>query len=394
MKKSLRVAFVTETYPPEVNGVANTAACFVEGLRRRQHEIHLVRPRQHAGDASDGSNLEQTLMRGMPIPRYPGLRLGLPAKGALLRLWSLRRPDVVHIVTEGPLGWSALAAARQLRLPVSTDFRTNFHTYSGHYGIGWLRRPIAAYLRKFHNRAALTLVPTEKVRSELEELGFRRLQVVARGVDATLFGPAHRSAALRAEWGAGAEDTVIIHVGRLAREKNLAALIATWERISAADPRARFVFVGDGPARDSLCARCPGAIFAGVRRGEDLARHFASGDLFLFPSLTETFGNVTLEAMASGLAVVAYDYAAAGAHIAHSESGVLVPFGDDSLFVQHAAALARDVPRMRGLGVRARARAEELSWERVVGQFETLLWAVAAGEYGDWLVTERDAKPA
>ena len=106
LKKSLRIAFVTETYPPEVNGVANTAARFVEGLRARNHEIQLVRPRQNRSDHA-GDGMQEVLMRGLPIPRYPGLKMGLPAKRALGALWSRQRPDIVHIVTEGPLGWSA-----------------------------------------------------------------------------------------------------------------------------------------------------------------------------------------------------------------------------------------------------------------------------------------------
>src|SRR5262245_14165717 len=161
-RRSLRVATVTETWPPEVNGVAQTAARFVEGLRALGHEIQLVRPRQ---SPLDSARTDEILMRGMALPRYPSLRLGLPAKSALVRLWTLRRPDALHVVTEGPLGWSALAAAEKLRLPVVSDFRTNFHAYSSHYGVGWLKKPILAYLRKFHNRTLATLVPSETMRA-------------------------------------------------------------------------------------------------------------------------------------------------------------------------------------------------------------------------------------
>src|SRR5262245_46184244 len=136
LRRSLRVAVVTETWPPEVNGVAGTAARFAEGLRGAGHQIQLVRPRQ-AHDAS--SSQEEFLVRGLAIPKYPSLKLGLPARRALERLWTLRRPDAVHIVTEGPLGWSALKAAEKLKLPVVSDFRTNFHAYSLHYGVGWLK---------------------------------------------------------------------------------------------------------------------------------------------------------------------------------------------------------------------------------------------------------------
>jgi glycosyltransferase involved in cell wall biosynthesis len=375
---SMRVAVVTETYPPEVNGVAISAARFVEGLRGLDHQIQLVRPRQGADDAGGAhAGLQEVLVRGVAIPRYRDLRIGLPAKRSLERLWSLRRPDVVHIVTEGPLGWSALRAATKLRLPVVSDFRTNFHAYSGHYGVGWLKAPILAYLRKFHNRTACTLVPTEALRAELAQLGFARLRVVARGVDTALFAPSRRDEALRAQWGARPDDPVLIHVGRLAAEKNLSALVTVFEHARRAAPGAKLVLVGEGPMRTELQARCPDAVFAGRRTGEDLARHFASGDVFVFPSLTETWGNVTLEALASGLAVVAFDYAAAAELIHHGTSGLLVPCGDTASFVAHAAALAADLPRAQALGARGRLTAVQRAWDAVVRELEAALAAAA-----------------
>ena len=380
-RRALRIAVVTETYPPEVNGVSLTAARFVEGLRRRGHQIQLVRPRQDRGEAAGAdAGFHEILTRGMPIPRYPNLRLGLPAQRALAELWTRDRPDVVHLVTEGPLGWSAQRAAQRLRLPAVSDFRTNFHAYTQHYGVGWLKAPIVAYLRKFHNRTLFTFVPSETVRAELAALGVRGLRVIARGVDTALFDPARRSESLRASWGAGPSDPVLLHVGRLAAEKNLTDLLAAFEAARAYSPRARFVLVGDGPARQEVQARCPGAVFAGMRRGEDLAAHYASGDLFLFPSLTETYGNVTVEALASGLAVVAYDYAAAAAHIRHGLNGALASFGSAAEFTGLAVSLAADLPRARALGANAREQVLAFGWSRVVQQLEAVLEAAAAAE--------------
>ena len=377
-KKALRIAYVTETYPPEVNGVANTAVRFVEGLRARGHAIQLVRPRQDRGDhAHNTTGYREILMPGMPIPRYPDLRMGLPSTGELQRLWNMERPHLVHIVTEGPLGWSALRAALKLKLPVSSDFRTNFHAYSRHYGIGWLQKPIAAYLRGFHNRTGLTLVPTEAMRADLTRRGFRNLRVVARGVDTQLFDPTRRSLTLRAHWGAGPDDPVVLHVGRLAPEKNLEPVITAFEQARTVHSRAKLVFVGDGPARDSLRARCPDAVFAGTRIGVDLAEHYASGDVFLFSSLTETFGNVTVEALASGLAVVAYDYAAAREHIVHGHNGMLARYDDSAEFARHAISLLQNPARRREIGQRAHLCAETLAWTNVVEEFETMLQAVA-----------------
>jgi glycosyltransferase involved in cell wall biosynthesis len=308
--------------------------------------------------------------------------MGLPAKRALTGLWSRHRPDIVHIVTEGPLGWSALEVAHKLKIPVSSDFRTNFHAYSRHYGIGWLQKPIAAYLRRFHNRTLLTLVPTDAMKRDLATLGFRNLRVVARGVDTQLFNPSRRSEALRAAWGAAPDDLVVLHVGRLAPEKNLDPVLAAFEQIRLLRPRAKLVFVGDGPARAELQSRCPQAVFAGMRTGENLAIHYASGDLFLFPSLTETFGNVTVEAMASGLAIVAYDYAAAAEYLDHGRSGLLVGYGDTQEFVRLAAALAQCPARLREFRAAARLCAERLAWDHVVEQFEMLLVAAAGAQSG------------
>lgn len=368
--RSLRVACVTETYPPEVNGVAMTIARVVEGLQQRGHDVQLVRPRQ---DAQDGPGVHEVLMRGLPIPRYPHLRMGVPSKRALVRLWSQQRPDVVHIATEGPLGWSALHAARHLKLPVSSDFRTNFHAYSQHYGIGWLRKPIMAYLRRFHNAANCTMVPTEALRRDLAAVGFERLSVVSRGVDTQRFSPAHRSDALRTQWGVAPDDVVVACVGRLAAEKNLGLLLDAYAAIRARQPRSRLLLVGDGPMRAEIQARCPDAILAGQRTGADLAAHYASADLFAFPSLTETFGNVTAEAMASGLPVVAFDCAAAAQWIQSGVNGQVVAPNQPAAWVQVAVQLAQSPAQRQRLGEQARVQALGHSWERVLLHFEALL---------------------
>lgn len=371
--RSLRVAYVTETWPPEVNGVSLTAARMVEGLQRRQHEVQLVRPRQSADGDGAATQLHEVLMRGLPIPRYPQLRLGLPAQRQLLALWATRRPDVVHVATEGPLGWSAVQAARRLRLPVTSDFRTNFHAYSAHYGVGWLRKPIMVYLRKFHNRTLATMVPTEPLRRELTAAGFRNVQVVARGVDTRGFAPAFRSDELRRSWQAGPDDLVVLCVGRLAAEKNLPLLARAFDAIRREDPRARLVLVGEGPQRAELARALPEACFAGQQRGAALAAHYASADLFVFPSLTETFGNVTAEAMASALPVLAFDYAAAAQLIRSGESGMLVPFGDEDEFVRGAVVLARSQAHRRALAAAARRRALLQDWDDVIVRFESEL---------------------
>jgi glycosyltransferase involved in cell wall biosynthesis len=378
----LRVTIVSETYPPEVNGVALTLQRMLEGLRARRHVVQLVRLRQHADDLPRRARgFHEVLLRGVPIPCYVHLRMGVPCTSALERLWSMQRPDVVHIATEGPLGWSALRAARRHGVPTVSDFRTNFHAYSKHYGVGWLQRAIVGYLRGFHNRTLATMVPTPVLQRELAAQGFYNLRVVARGVDTEQLSPARRDVALRRLWGAGDDTVVVLCVSRLASEKNLTLLWRAFEAIRRRGIEARLVLVGDGPQRAQLQALCQGAHFAGVRRGLDLAAHYASADLFVFPSLTETFGNVVPEAMASGLPVVAFDHAAAGQLVRHGDNGWLAALREPVQFVDLAAHAAGDRTALQAMGARARSTALALDWQRVVDELEAVLrHAVAHAE--------------
>jgi glycosyltransferase involved in cell wall biosynthesis len=375
----MRIAMVTETYPPEVNGVARTIGLMAEGLQRRGHSIELVRPRQNGHDRSlEEKNFSEILVSGIPIPRYTQLKMGVPSRRVLERRWREERPDIVHIATEGPLGWSALAAARRLGIPAASDFHTNFHTYTRDYGMAWLARPVTAYLRGFHNRAACTMVPTREIAQELGALRFERLRVVGRGVDPAVFHPARRSRELRAAWGARDDTLVALCVSRFAHEKNFALVIRAYEAMHRIRSDAKLVLVGDGPLADELRRENVGCVIAGRKVNGELAAHYASADVFLFPSMSETWGNVTLEAMASGLGIVAYDYAAAREVLRHGTSALLARFGDAAAFIAQAERLAREPQLAVDLGKEARKTSEHLTWERIVADFEAVLRDVAA----------------
>jgi len=373
----LRIAFVTETYPPEIGGAALCAGRFVEALLAHGHEVQLVRPRQPGERAgTPPAGLRTMLVPGVPVPFHHGLQLGLPRGGALLRDWRATRPDVVHLVSEGLLGRSALHAAQRLRIPFTSSFHTNFPSYGRHYGLGWLKDVALAYLRSFHNRARLTLVPTGQVRDQLAAEGFCHLAVVGRGVDTELFRPERRSESLRRQWAASPDDLVVLLVGRLAPEKNVPLALRAFRAMESLR-RVRLVLVGEGPERRRLAAANPDVVFTGMLRGETLAEHYASADVFLFPSLTETFGNVTLEAMSSGLAVAAYDDAAAAQHIRPFASGLLAPRGDAAEFVAHARRLAAQPDLVRRLGPSARQAVLGCGWDRVGEAFTKALEGLA-----------------
>ncbi|MFC7301456.1 glycosyltransferase family 4 protein [Cognatiluteimonas weifangensis] len=367
----MRYAIVSETYPPEINGVALTVQGLEQGLRARGHKVSLLRPRQ-AGETATGL-AHEWLLRGAPLPRYPGLRFGLPATRRLLAAWRTAPPDAIYVATEGPLGWSALRAARRLGIPAATGFHTRFDAYMRAYGVAFLERAALHWMRRFHNGADATLVPTRELQALLQARGFANVLRLPRAVDTQLFRPQHRDRALRAAWDAVGEAPVAIHVGRIAAEKNLALAVRGFRALQRERPDARLVWVGDGPERARLAREHPDFVFCGVQRGQALARHFASTDLFLFPSRSETFGNVTLEALASGVPTVAFDYGAAREHLRDGVHGAAVADGDDAGFIAACVRIGSDDALRARLRGATPAAVAGLRPERVAADFDAIL---------------------
>ncbi len=368
----MRIGIVSETYPPEINGVALTVQSLAVGLAGRGHSVDLIRPRQ-SQPHDDEPGIDVLSMRGGALPRYPGLRFGLPAGRKLGKHWRDNRPDAVYIATEGPLGWSAIRTAKRMGIPVSSGFHTRFDHYADHYGVGFLTPLVRGYLRRFHQRAVATLVPTDALSQELQRMGISNARMLRRAVDTQLFHPDKRDNALRRSWGVDATTPVVLYVGRIAAEKNLELAVQAFAAIRQQNPNARYVWVGDGPARAALQEAHPDFIFAGMQRGETLASHFASADLFVFPSLSETFGNVILEALAAGLPVVAYAEGAAREHLVDGVNGYCIAAGNADAFVDAAARLASNPGLIRHMGRAAHASMAGLSPDAVIRDFETLL---------------------
>lgn len=295
-----------------------------------------------------------------------------------------KRPDVVYVATESPMGASAVKAARTLEVPVVMGFHTNFHQYMKDYHFSRLETAAVNYLRKLHNRAGMTVVPTEEMRRTLEGMGFERLSVMGRGVDAVLFNPARRDASLRQSWGVWRDEVVFGVVGRLAREKNLVTALGLYTRLQREFPDCgmKMVVVGDGPMMNSLRSEFPDAVFCGMRRGEDLARHYAAMDVLLFASETETFGNVLLEGMASGLATVSYRYAASADVVLDGINGLQAEKGDEEGFYSAMRRLLEDGQMIRRLGKQARRTVNSRTWDSIHDRFEELLASVAREENG------------
>ncbi|MET0327584.1 MAG: glycosyltransferase family 1 protein [Luteimonas sp.] len=367
----MRYAIVTDTYTPDINGVALTLQSYVRGLRARGHTVDVVRPaRLGEPPGGDATTLRSRRRR---VPRYPGLRLGFPAGRQLRKRWGDARPDAIYVATEGPLGWSALNAAQALDIPVVTALHTRFDIYMGAYGVPWLQPAALSWMRRFHARADATLVATQALAAELRAAGIGHPVVLSRAVDCAQFDPARRDAALRAEWGVADDALVAIHVGRVAAEKNLGLAVRAFRALQAERPDARMVFVGDGPERAALQRANPDFIFAGSQRGDALGRHFASADLFLFPSRSETFGNVVLESMACGVPQVAFDHGAATEHLCDGRHGARIAGDDEDAFIAAAVTLSTDAAARREMGLAARDAMRRLTPARVADDLDALL---------------------
>lgn len=387
----MRLTFVTDTYPPDVNGVANTLRRLRGLLAARRHTVDLVLPGDlregalKAGELATDDPAAGLKIGALPVPGYKGLRFGLPSRSTLRKHWTTHRPDVIYVATESPLGYSAVEAAEDLGILVVSGFHTNFDTYMQDYNVPMLKEIAGGYLKNLHNRTAATFAPSPDVIARLESMGFKDTRLLGRGVDTVFFDPAKRDPDLRAAWGAGENDTVGLYVGRVAPEKNLPLALQAAKLLAEDEASAgrifRMVVVGDGPKRPELAKAHPKVHFAGTRTGDELARHFASADLFLFPSTSETFGNVILEAMASGLVTVAFHYAAALLHLENGKNGLSAPLGDEAAFLS-ACRAAAERSRWPDWRSAARATSLDLSWDSVADRFERDLLSLLENRHG------------
>jgi len=366
----MKIDIVTDTFAPDINGVAMTLGRLTDGLRLRGHRVHVIR-------TGGSAQKNETVAASVTLPGYKEVRLGLPESSKLRRRWLKRRPDAIYVATESLLGRSAVKAARSLGIPVATGFHTNFHEYMDQYHLGGLQPAAMAYLKRFHKYSDCTLAPSPELVERLKAEGFEEVHLLGRGVDTHLFSPGQRCEKLRAGWGAAPSSPVVIVVGRLAAEKNLDLAVAAFAGMKAAFPDLQCVIVGDGPLREKLAEKNPSIHFTGMLTGGELARHYASADLLLFPSETETFGNVLLEGLASGLVTVSYDYAAAARYVRSGENGFVAEKGNHEEFLRlslHAVGLHRH----QGLRHAARETTLSLGWDQVVWEFEKRLETIAA----------------
>lgn len=360
----LRIAFFTDAFYPQINGVSNTLLYLSQYLREHQIE-HLFFAPDYEGEERDDARIPVVRYKGIRPPICPECCLAFPSSAKVHQALADFRPDVVHIVTEQGIGWAGLRAARALNIPIVMSYHTNFDKYLDFYHLKYLNKAVTAYMKWFHNFALVNLCPSTNTLLNLQKQGFTRLDIWSRGIDLKRFHPAHFSEEARKLMG-GKDKTVFLYVGRIAAEKGLDIYFQSIKAINEEyGAQLQFVFTGEGPYLDELMAQqIPNIIFTGPKRGQELAAIYASADAFVFPSGTETFGNVLLEAMASGLPVVCADAGGVTDFTENNENAFVFKNGD-TIDLTHALRKMLNPQFRAAIRRKALETARSRSWETI-----------------------------
>lgn len=365
----MRIGIFTETFLPKWDGVANTLCHLLEHLQRRGHEVLVIAP-EGAPDVYAGARIIG--LPSFPLPFYPALKLAPPLRNAGREMLDFR-PDLLHLVNPAVLAHAGLRRARELDVPVVMSYHTDLPGYTRRYGVGFAENALWAYFRWLHNQADLNLAPSSWTRDEMRANGIENIRLWGRGVNTQKFRPGRRSEEWRRRLGATRPDDIVcLNVGRLAVEKRLEVMRPALD----AYPQVKMAFVGDGPHRPELerVFAGTGTTFLGYLEGEDLADAYAAGDVFVFPATHDTFGNVILEGMASGLPVIAARKGGPVDLVQETRNGFLFEPDNPDAFAARLGWLLRDDDLRRRLGAGARSFAERMTWERILD------WLIA--DYG------------
>lgn len=362
----MKVVYFTESLLPHVDGVSRTLAQLFSFLERRGVDFRVYSPFVPGPEVEWSHRVRP--VRYVRFPLYPDYRVSLPFGRGVWRELEAWRPDLVHVVSPTPMASRALRWAGARGLPGVSSFHTHFVSYFRYYGVPWLEGFGWRRLARFYDRCARVYAPSESIVAELREHGIRRTELWSRGIDLARYSPDHRSRELRTLAGAGEETPVLLMVSRLVKEKDMADLVAMERELRRRGSGHRLVLVGDGPMRAELEAALPDAFFAGHQEGEALARWYASGDVFVFPSTTETFGNVVVEAQASGLPTVVVDRGGPPDLVSPGETGWIARPNDPVDLAGRVASLLDDAEARRRMGRAAREAARARDWEAINGR--------------------------
>jgi glycosyltransferase involved in cell wall biosynthesis len=361
----VRIALFSEVYWPMVSGVGVTLLRLVNALEARGHHVR-VYSASYPIPKGESDRPEVHRSPSVPLFLYPDVQWAFPRLRDVTEDLARFRPAVVHVATEFALGLAGLKAARQLRLPVIASAHTDYDKYAGRYGVDWALRVGWHYLRWFYGQAYRVLCPSRIYQEHLRTRGVLHTGIWSRGVDPKEFHPGFRTESYRRALGLGPDDLLVTYIGRIAREKNLTQLLAAWDALAPERGTAQLALVGRGPLEDEIRRRqIPGVHVLGLMHGPDLAEAYASADLFVFPSATETFGNSLLEAMGSGLPCLAAGAAGVLEFAQHGRNAYLVTPNSAGAIAQGLRRLMNDVELRQRLIQGGLATAAERRWDEV-----------------------------
>ena len=360
----MRIAFFTDTFYPQINGVTNTFSYLSNYLYLNNIE-HIFFAPDYEVEQYEKSKIPVIRFKGIAPPIYPECRLAFPHFGKVLESLNAFQPDVVHIATEQGVGFSGLRAARELNLPIVMSYHTNYDKYLDFYNLNYLDKALWTYLKWFHSFAEVNLCPSVNTLQELKQRGFSGLDIWSRGIDLNRFSPDYYSKSVRTKFG-GSDKTIFLYVGRIAKEKGLDTLVESIRVVNEKHKdKILFVFTGDGPYLEELSSlKIPNTVFTGAKQGKELAEIYASSDVFVFPSGSETFGNVMLEAMASGLPGICVNSGGVIDFAVHKENAFVCNYRDVSSLA-HAMVKMLDPELREKIRHGAIETAKQKSWGSV-----------------------------
>lgn len=368
----MRIAIFSEVYWPMVSGVSLTLQRLVDGMTARGHACRVYAPAYTLPPgAEERPEVHRSPSRALFL--YRDVHWAFPRADEIAADFARFRPDVVHVATEFAMGVTGMRLARQFRVPVVASAHTDYERYASRYLLDWIMPAGWGYLRWFYGGATAVLCPSRVHQHHLERRGIQRTAIWSRGVDTDQFSPGHRSPALRERLGIRADVPMVLYVGRLAAEKNLDLLLAAWRGLVADGTDAELVLVGTGPLRDAIAAAPPPRVtLAGVLTDRALGAAYASADLFAFPSSTETFGNVLLEAMGSGLPSLAVAAGGVLDFAEHGRNAFLVAPDSVGAIRSGLATLLADPALRRRLAAGALATARRRDWATIFDGVESV----------------------
>ncbi|SEB98969.1 glycosyltransferase family 1 protein [Paenibacillus sp. GP183] len=364
----MRIALFSDTFWPQVNGVALTLKRFTEHLEKRHISFRTFVPKINEEDLFT-NNIQ--CFASLPLLIYPECRIALPNYFTIYKQLQQFQPDLIHIATPFNIGLCGLYYARKYGVPHVASYHTHFDRYLQYYHLQFASSLFWRYIRWFHQSCLATFVPSHETAEEMNQQGIQGLDLWKRGIDCNLFNPDKKNKAIREKYNFN-ERYMLLYVGRLAPEKDLDIMIDVMKRMpDALRSQIRWFFVGEGPMLKQLQAEAPSnATFTGYLSGEPLAELYASADLFVFPSSTETFGNVVLESLASGTPVIGARAGGVQEIIQNGKTGLLCPPRDPDAFIRAIVNMLERPERLTDFGHEGRAYASTQSWETI---FDDLL---------------------